>query len=1033
MTLSRRLFCGVGVVAVVVAVPVERVSAGPEVAGAVAAGVRAADSIHPVEINRRSSAPMYGIARMPLEPEELAMQRVLEREVGPAVALDRETAGMNQFEQAVFCGVCDTNATEALESPLPTSWTQWGDAFFNRSDAVSGKWLRDQGCFIIIACAGQSNPANALRLPAAFDYTASLPAFKVCGYFSNFNAPNDVAGIQPITLFDVPPNPSGSTFTPSNPVACAFLESNPPAVVNNQRDQDVILFRVPAGGISNFRLFVTGGQEFIASLGCNKNFPRPGDINSCYVNPINPASPSSEYGFLATYFGETAITNPDSTTGDGYEGAKNSTWAFPRRGPVGILPEGTYVITIRTKAFASLVPPSTPTPPGTRYQIQIVGTLAAGGPGIGACCGLTTNVCVDNQTSLQCTALAGVWRGDGTTCASINVGAVPCNLTACAGTPEGPSRDCPTDTDLNRGCAESPAGGFDPITPGQTVCGYSGWNIPGSGVSAGDEDWYIYENATVEAQRVRFMLDTEYPSRFEVYYAGLGGGGLCDRAYGFGTEFEGPVREAELELCIVPGQRVLVRLVATLSPLPCGSPGGAAYRLSLETSACDPVACCSLAGVCSMQTGPACYASGGIGLGGGATCLNVPCCSGTSVCTGSTISENALPRINSVGTSDVCITPANFAGYLDTFNSGCETTAAAFSNASVGVKVCGTLSAYQGVVDTDWYQVTTIGLDSYLAIILKGQVDMDVELYKKPVGVVCPSTFAEMSSLLLQGDAYNACDSTSTIIGDCLPAGTYYIRVLTRYSNVFGVPCAGGSPGANYLMEIFQGVCTGTAVSCTGSPENEALCQNANTNGGCNTAPTPNFGAIACTGTVCGTADYLSGVRDTDWYKLTHPGGALTVNFQSAFYGEVTVLKPGASGPSGCDDFIVVDGRGFVNPNAPTTFTILSLAAGTYWVVVAPDFDGTKRVCCASGSNYRLNVVCTPPCACFFDLVANDCIVNTADLVAILGQFGRLCTSLPPQSKCADGNNDGVVNTVDLAAFLGQFGKNGNVTPGVCR
>jgi hypothetical protein len=1036
MTLSHRLCYGVGVVGLVIAVPVARVNAGPEVAAAVAAGVRAADAVRPVEINKRSSAPMYGIARMPLEPEELAMQRVLHDEVGPAVPLDREVAGMNQFEQAVFCGVCDTDATTALEGPLPTSWTQWGDAFFNRSDAVAGRWLRDQGCFIIIGCAGLSTPANRLRLPAAFDYTNSLPAFKVCGYISNFNAPL-ASTADPISLFDLPPDPSGNTYTPTNAVACANLASSPPPVVNSQRDQDVILFRVPAGGISNFRLFVTAGQEFIASLGVNKNFPNPGDINSCYVNPINPASPSSEYGFLATYFGETAITNADSPTGDGPEGSIDSTWTFPRSGPM-TLPEGTYLVTIRLKAFGSLVPPSTPTVPGTRYQIRVVGSF---GQTVGACCSISSNVCLDNLTASQCeTQVLGVWRGADTTCFRVNESAVPCNLGVCVGTPEGPNRDCPASSDLNRGCSNSTSPAFDPIAPGQTICGYSGGAEPGTLLGA-DEDWFIFENSEADVRSARFVLDAESPMVFQLFAAWPDPGALCAGSRGFGYEFDQPVRGTSIELCVPSGSVVLVRLAPHTTPLLCGDPAGPAYRLTLSTGACPVAGCCSLAGTCSVLTGPECYSSGGMPLGEGSTCAASACCSGAGVCAGSTTTENALPRSNSTGTSDVCITQANYVAHRDSFNGGCETSSAAFSNMAAGTTVCGTLSGYQGMLDSDWYSITTIGQDAYLGLMLTGQVDMDITLYRKPEGIVCPATFAEMSPNVLLADQHDACATTPTIIGDCLPAATYYIRVAARFSNVYGVPCIAGVPAAAYRLRVFQNVCAGVPVACSGTQENEPLC--ARQNPALVRCGPFVFGVgarISCGGTVCGTVDMVGtennvivgSERDFDFYTIDNTGGAFTVQFEAAFYGTVMIYRTGSDPGLPCSGTTMIEKREFIQPNTPVTIATPNLPAGVYTIVVAPDLDGPKRICCSAASNYRLQVSCTPSCACYFDLVGNDCVVNTADLTAFLSQFGRTCASLPSGTRCADPNGDGVVNTIDLTRMLGQFGKNGNVNPGVC-
>ncbi len=65
------------------------------------------------------------------------------------------------------------------------------------------------------------------------------------------------------------------------------------------------------------------------------------------------------------------------------------------------------------------------------------------------------------------------------------------------------------------------------------------------------------------------------------------------------------------------------------------------------------------------------------------------------------------------------------------------------------------------------------------------------------------------------------------------------------------------------------------------------------------------------------------------------------------------------------------------------------------------------------------------PAPCPADLVpaAGDNTVNTADLVAFLGQFGRECASLPQGSRCGDFNSDNLVNTADLVTFLGRFGE----------
>ncbi len=59
-----------------------------------------------------------------------------------------------------------------------------------------------------------------------------------------------------------------------------------------------------------------------------------------------------------------------------------------------------------------------------------------------------------------------------------------------------------------------------------------------------------------------------------------------------------------------------------------------------------------------------------------------------------------------------------------------------------------------------------------------------------------------------------------------------------------------------------------------------------------------------------------------------------------------------------------------------------------------------------------------PPPPCAGDL-NGDRAVNTADLVAFLGQFGQTAS---PSGSGADFVADGVVNTADLVFFLGRFG-----------
>ncbi|MFM9957731.1 MAG: GC-type dockerin domain-anchored protein [Phycisphaerales bacterium] len=63
-------------------------------------------------------------------------------------------------------------------------------------------------------------------------------------------------------------------------------------------------------------------------------------------------------------------------------------------------------------------------------------------------------------------------------------------------------------------------------------------------------------------------------------------------------------------------------------------------------------------------------------------------------------------------------------------------------------------------------------------------------------------------------------------------------------------------------------------------------------------------------------------------------------------------------------------------------------------------------------------LIAPPPPPCAGDLNADN-VVNTADLVVFLGQFGQTTS---PAGSGADFTADGVVNTADLVFILGRFG-----------
>lgn len=91
-----------------------------------------------------------------------------------------------------------------------------------------------------------------------------------------------------------------------------------------------------------------------------------------------------------------------------------------------------------------------------------------------------------------------------------------------------------------------------------------------------------------------------------------------------------------------------------------------------------------------------------------------------------------------------------------------------------------------------------------------------------------------------------------------------------------------------------------------------------------------------------------------------------------------------------------------------------TLPPGTYIVVIQT--IRPEILPCVGINGYTATLTTIPVCPGDFN---GDFSVNTADLVAFLGAFGRPLTGC----RGADFNNDGAVNTSDLVTFLGRFGQ----------
>ncbi len=449
-------------------------------------------------------------------------------------------------------------------------------------------------------------------------------------------------------------------------------------------------------------------------------------------------------------------------------------------------------------------------------------------------------------------------------------------------------------------------------------------------------------------------------------------------------------------------------------------------------------ACCNLSsGACASSDSGTCYASGGVFLGAGTTCASAPCCSQLSACTGSNRAEGE-PSGN-------CVTLANTADpNRDLFNSGCDHASHGFSTVVIGDRVCGRTSQFAGVPDADWYETTVAGAPSYIGFSIGGcQAPMTITMYRQESpGFSCPVDPARLPLQQIATDSTHGCADVG-VVGDCLPAGTYFVQVRPTPGTA-DIPCE-----ASYVLAPINDVCLGAPVGCTvgNTPESEPGCHLTASNEGCNSmSPSAgSFVSLACAQTACGTVDLQSGTPDTDWFAFTHAGGALNVTLNCQFFGSLAVHARGNTGPQGCGDLVTVGTLAFVRPNQPRTLEIPALPPSDYYVVVTPDPRGPRTVAC--GATYTLRVECGPHCPCQANLVdtspTDQCRVNTPDLTIVLANFGKQCPGrdtgqpLASPGRCPTGylvgdfDFDGIVNTADLSWVLGAFGKQ-NIN-GVCQ
>ncbi len=272
--------------------------------------------------------------------------------------------------------------------------------------------------------------------------------------------------------------------------------------------------------------------------------------------------------------------------------------------------------------------------------------------------------------------------------------------------------------------------------------------------------------------------------------------------------------------------------------------------------------------------------------------------------------------------------------YVDNYNGGCNSTPNVFQDVRCGT-ICGETGTYlngtTGFRDTDWYRITVgAGTFTYSGIASGFPLRLFV------LNPVCPGSSIGTTTA-------PSCTQSSNLT--FTGPGTFY---LFAAPDVFDdVPC-----GSQYKLSISgPGVPVCCVAQCPpdaqveGEPECDTNYVDAY-NGGCNSTPNV-FQDVQC-GTICGEAGtYLNGttgVRDTDWYRITVGAGTFTYSgIASGFPLRLFVLNP------------VCPGSSIGTTTAPSCTQSSNLTfngPGTFYLFAGPDvFTGVP-----CGSKYLLTI-----------------------------------------------------------------------------
>jgi hypothetical protein len=518
-----------------------------------------------------------------------------------------------------------------------------------------------------------------------------------------------------------------------------------------------------------------------------------------------------------------------------------------------------------------------------------------------------------------CAPIHGTWLGVGSNCDDCPC-IVPCPPGA---TPEGE----PCYTDTNGGCNSVPyLWGW--ITCGETICGTSYFDG-----GTRDTDWFRIDTAVSNY----FTITGE--AEFDLQLLFLQDAGADCVGYSYWYVWVAPCDTATIMTDCFPPSTYYV-WVGPQFTVPFDCTEGTQYWVHLDCVECYiPLGACCKCGVCTPNMSAAdCGAIGGTWLGEGTTCDGNPC---------------GEPPLGDNCDNPFIVGALPFDGYGNTC-SYCDNYD----------EVC----PYSGSTSPDVvYYFAPADNMVITATLCVSPTDYDTKLYIYEGG--CPGNLIACNDDMCQTPEYPI-DWISRVEDVPLSGGGAYYFVVDGY---------GGSCG-NYHLNIAQAVPCDVVCPPGGVPEAEPC--GSDTNGGCN-MPNPTFEPIYCNETICGTAWFDGGTRDTDWYELvlTEPMMVTVTGIAEfkAVFGWIEQYTPGVPGCANITGYFLQ--YAVVDKCVEGTFTTECWAPGTYYVWAGPQF--VNPIYCGTFDEYVLTITCqpcTPPVGacclngvCLGDMTAPEC------------------------------------------------------------